>query len=593
MNRTTVGAESSDTASTSTTPAGPPTAPDQDAPTASSESPRSGHLAWWRRIDPAWGVQLLAIVPLLAMVSFVRASTKLQWFDYWTILPRIVNADGSLAESELFAYHEGHILAVPSVVYWLNYKLTSGLNTTLGLFVVALVLAQVLMLRWLLPRTSVIGRWMYGLLFVAIAALLFAPQGAHNFGRAMSGTAWLLANFFAVAALVVVARGPRLELSLLAALPFAVLATLSYGTGLMVWPALVVVVLVWRRWSPVLVLSTAAAAVAGGTFLWFYERPASQSALGSDPSDTARRIMQVLGSAIAPDRSTAVAVGAFALVLAGYLVLRAHQLDITSAAPWVALLTYAVLGATMIGFARGGVNGDDIGASSRYYSLSALCWSALLVLAALVFPRDGRFLVVTAFVGALAFVGGQPSMAEVRESNHRQDELSIAMDLGISQGYPFFWGYDRYQPLLEELGHYPFSEDYDLACGLAGTTLDRSSVDVAAPGVVGHLDGFTGAYNDSSVRLSGWMTSADSPVRCVLVIDRAFDVVGAGAYGIERPDLVQAGGAPGGNYDVGFDAVAYAGSDEYQVIGVLDDGRLVALSEVLTAEEANGSGAEE
>jgi hypothetical protein len=527
--------------------------------------------------DGANLVQLLAIVPTLSMTLLVLGATKLQWFDYWSILPRVVNPDGSFAPRDLLHYHEGHILAVPSVVYWLNYKLTSGLNTSLGLFVIGLVLAQVWMLRRLLPRAELIGRWVYAAVFVAGVSLLFAPQGVHNFARAMSGSAWLLANFFAVAALLIASRGP-LGWGLLLASPFALLASLSYGTGLMVWPALLVLTVLRHRWGWRQLGVAVAGAVVVGTYFLFYERPASQSTPTTfDPNDMARRSVQVLGSVLTPSANGAVAVGILALVLAGFAVVRAVTRDRVVAAPWVALVTYAVLGAAMIGAARGGVNSDDIGTASRYYSLAALCWTSVLVLLALAWPRDPRSLLAALAIGGLAFVGGQPAVDYVRDWDHRQDELAIAMRLGVSQDYPFFWGYDRYRPWLEELGHYPFSADYDADCGRTGRSVEPEATVNELDGARGSNDGFITPYNDASVRFEGWVGIPGESVKCVLVADEDLTVVGAGVYGLSRPDLVTAGGSPISTYDVGFVAVALAGEDEYQLVVETHSGRLVRL----------------
>jgi hypothetical protein len=536
-----------------------------------------------RRVNIARWAQVAAVIPPVAMVLLVLASSKLQWFDYWSIFPRVTNPDGSLAPRRLFSYHEGHILAVPSVIYWLNYKVTSGLNTALGLFAVALAAAQVLMLRVLLPKAKLIGQWWVTVLFVVITALLFASQGAHNFSRAMSGTAWLLANFFAVAAILVVSRGSRWAIPV--AIASGVLATLSYGTGLMTWPAvLVAVFLIYRRIGAAHVLLATASAISIGWFFLFYESPGSQSSVGVDLVDMGRRTAQVLGSALIPDPTGAMVTGVVAVVAAGFLVARAAALERRDAAPWIALVVYAVLGALMIGVARGGVVGDDIGTTSRYFSLSALCWCGLAVLAVIVRPHDVRLLGAGLVVAGLAFVGGQPTVAQMRASVPQQDELAIAMRLGVSQNYPFFWGFDRYRPLLESIGHYPFSDEFDADCGRLGESVDPGDVRVSGDGVTGHVDQFGPPYNAAEVRIRGWVDSTEGAVDCVLVVDGRNEVIGAGAYGIERSDLVAAGGTGSGNYDVGFVAVAPSGSSEYRVVVQLSEDTLVELPETLPAQ---------
>jgi len=552
---------------------------------SSSEEPSAPARRRRPHVDLATALQLVALVPIAAMVLLVRDSSKLQWFDYWGSLPRVVNPDGSLAESGLFTYNEGHILAVPSVVYWLNYRLTSGLNTTLGLFVVAISAVQLLMLRRLLPRPAAIGRWWFATAFVALSALLFASQGAHNFSRAMSGTAWLLANFFVIVALLVtVLLRSRPWLGLLLAAPLAVLATLSYGTGLMAWPALLALALVLRppRSRPTLLLA-GLSVVAVGWYFAAYDRPASQSAVGIDPVEMGRRTVQVLGSALLPDSSGAVAVGAIGLVLAAALAVSALRTDREAAAPWVALAVYSVLAAGMIGVARGGIASSDIGTSSRYFSLSALLWSSLVVLAVIGSPRDLRTLGFAALVGLLAFVGGGAAVDQVRASVPEQDELAIAMRLGVSQNYPFLWGNDRHRPLLEELGHYPFSSDFDADCGRLGDAVGSEARPLPQGRLRGSAESIAPGYASSAVRLTGWVSSPDVGVRCILVVDQSDRVVGAGAYGIERGDLMTARVAPTGDFDIGFGAVAPSGSWTYGIVVELEDGRLFRLPERLVA----------
>ena len=98
----------------------------------------------------------------------------------------------------------------------------------------------------------------------------------------------------------------------------------------------------------------------------------------------------------------------------------------------------------------------------------------------------------------------------------------------------------------------------------------RGSADAIAPG-----------HGPDAVRLTGWVSSPDVPVRCILVVDQSDRVVGAGAYGVERADLMPAGVTPTGDFNIGFQAVAPEGSWTYGVVAELEDGRLLELPEVL------------
>ncbi|MBN2624548.1 MAG: hypothetical protein JXA83_14315, partial [Acidimicrobiales bacterium] len=99
-----------------------------------------------------WVVAALALVPLGSMLAMVLGGNEMQWADYWEILPRVTNPDGSFAPRGLFEYQNSHPIAVASAVYWVNAHLTGGSNIALGIFVVAVVAVQVVILVWALPR---------------------------------------------------------------------------------------------------------------------------------------------------------------------------------------------------------------------------------------------------------------------------------------------------------------------------------------------------------------------------------------------------------------------------------------------------------
>ena len=72
--------------------------------------------------------------------------------------------------------------------------------------------------------------------------IVFCPAGLWNFSRGMSGTAWLTANLFAIAAIVLATR--RWTILAVAA---ACLAVLSYATGFGALVAVAVVALLQRE----------------------------------------------------------------------------------------------------------------------------------------------------------------------------------------------------------------------------------------------------------------------------------------------------------------------------------------------------------
>jgi hypothetical protein len=528
--------------------------------------PRLGQ--WGRRIPVARLLQLLAIVPALVMVDVVRNSSDLQALDYWTVFPQVVSPTGSLEVSNLLHFHEGHVLGIPGVLYWANWKLFDGVNRTLGVYVIGVVVAQVLLLRAMLPKASRLGQWAYSGLVVAFSVLVFTPQGAHHFGRAMSGTAWLTANLLSLCAIFLAHRRRPL-----AAIPFAVAATVCYGTGLMAWPAILVVTALrsrwaWRQW---VLLGSAVAVV--GTYAALYERPQSQASTSMQPNEVLHRTAQVLGTVVSADPDIAVLAGVVGVVLAAALTVTAVRTRTDGIAPWVGLAVYAGGGALLIGGARGGINGDTVGVSSRYASSSALLWAAVIVLIVVVVGTRAWVAVGGLVLAGVCYVGGQQALADVREFAVDQDGMAVAIRMDVARGSIYF-PFAGEPWLLDELDHYPFSPGFDIDCGLLDTSVDDLRVVPMTPEMKGSLDvnpPSNGRFLPPTVELSGWVVTPGADPRCIVFADESGTVVGAAGYGIERPELLRQVGAPGGDFNRGFRGPARGPAESYRAYVMLED----------------------
>ena len=206
----------------------------------------------WRRVRQGPVLVLLLVVPVYAIVRLVRSGTRMQWFDYWFALTRFTNPDGSLAPRGLFSFNNEHLPVLPGLVYWINVHLTGGSNIALGLLDVVLVLVQVAILATILPPWRTMGRWKWSLVLLAAGTLMFSPSGASNSARGGSGIAWLMANMLALAAIALAHRRHYLLGHPVRARGHAA----PTGTGLMAWPALVLLAVLatvlgerwtWRR----------------------------------------------------------------------------------------------------------------------------------------------------------------------------------------------------------------------------------------------------------------------------------------------------------------------------------------------------------
>jgi hypothetical protein len=513
---------------------------------------------------------IIILVPFYVMVGAVRSGSHMQWFDYWFALPRFVNPDGSLSPHGLFAFTNEHIAALPGVIYWLNVRLTGGSNIALGLFDILLVAAEVILLTLLLPPASVLGGWHRSVLIVAFGVLLLAPEGAWNFMRAGSGTAWFMANLFVLGALVLANRRHYLL-----TIPLAVLAELCYGTGLMAWPVIVLVAVLaavlgerwtWRQ-------TTVAISAFGGAIVYLAVFKGSESQAHLAPDDILSRACQVLGSIFTSDPDFATLLGAVALVCAGFLAVVAVRARRQVAVPWIGVSAYATLSAILIGLARENT-GDTGGLAGRYASLAALMWISLIVLSMIMYSERLFASLGVVVIAVAVFVSGQPAFTAMNLSALQQEELAIAVRMGVDQGYIYY--NPPVDPLLKELKHFPFSSDFTADCGLLGQRLDPSQVEdggtvlSAQTPVVGALEQLQPPINTGSLRPSGWVASRGSAIRCIVFADPSLRVVGAASYGYERDD-VDVGQIKTRNKDLGFVGVAYAKSGPYTAYAILDN----------------------
>lgn len=519
---------------------------------------RAGKLREWATTQRiAHLVEWLAVVPIIAMIAEVAKAPRLQYTDYWYVLLRITNADGSLHIPGLRFLQNEHPLMLPGLLYWLDARLADGDNRVLGMVVVVIAATTVFLLRTALPKE--LPPMMRASMVVAMAFLIFSLHGAHNFIRSMSGSAWLLANLLVIASLLLANRGRWWP-----AWAVALLACMSYGTSFAVWPALAALAHLrgerwWRRLLP---LGVGALVI----IAWSLLKPAVDPG-GTPASDLGTMLytfLAVLGHLwTGTDSGTAVLAGAAILavygILAGNRIARLPVLRF-----WWVLGLHAVLASAMIARARIDF-GTEFGLNSRYTSLSVLASIPAGVLLCYVFyrgvSRNGTKLAVTAIVaGLVGFVLGAPTAATIRAENKDHPLQAFALRMGLGDAFGATLPRNL-APRLQSMGHYPFSGDFTLGCG--GPELD-SMLDLSAMTPLPPADGRNPLQPAGSVdrvtpktgasTIAGWASGDQDKVRCVVVVDESGKIVGGGLDSLARPDV--AAKLVGISPNVGFTVIA-------------------------------------
>lgn len=553
--------------------------PADDAPDEAPSQPATGWQARLQRYATtrwlARLIELLALVPAIALTVEVAKSPALHFVDYWYALVRFVNVDGSFNFLGLFKPSNEHLIAVPSLMYYLDATVFGGNQRILGYLVILIALATVVLIRFAIPRSlPVVVR---ASIVLMTSALIFSLHGLHNYTHAMSGAAWLTANLVAVAALLFGVRGKWWP-----AWSLALLGSITYGTAFAAWPALALIAIMRREpiWRRVLPLVVGAVIVVG--WMSVNHNAAGSNAAG-DLGTLLFGLFAVVGKVWAAN-NTGVAVLAGAAILGGYAALatvraaRAPELRF-----WWALGCHGFFGCAMIAVSRIDF-GLDYSQHSRYTSVSVLVSLPLFVLAGTVLHRlagqHAKKIAVGAIVAGVAgFALGVPTADTVRQEDSEHEMKSVALRAGYLNAFGWALPPAGHQlvPRLEALGHYPFNDDFTLGCGgpELGDRLDLTGAERITPpaggrtpvnpaGEVDRVDAKPGAEI-----VYGWATGVRDPVRCTVIVDATGKITGGGVSQLTRPDIAQE--LLGINPDTGFAMVGPA-DDKSRVVVILESG---------------------
>jgi len=330
---------------------------------------------------------LLGLVPPALIVRLISEyGVNVPFGDEWSLVPLFAKwNDHKLIFGDLFQQHNEHRMLIPNLLYIAFAQLTHW-NLRAEMFFSVFLCAITSLCIYGLLRKTVGGSTPRRLaIWVICNLLIFSPSQAENWTWGFQFAMFIPTVCFVATLLILHARCINV-IRLLCAILLVVVASFSFGSGLLIWPVVGFYLFlrgvekhwIWF-WMAAFILTIslyfigyqflAPAGVPAGPvdyviyFLWF-----NGNALGQLPIPYRLTVTGVLGGC---------AILLYLATGAGFL--RARGEGLRAAAPWMALATYALSSALLTTYSR--VNeGTSQALDSRYSSVSINLYLGLLAL---------------------------------------------------------------------------------------------------------------------------------------------------------------------------------------------------------------------
>ena len=142
----------------------------------------------------------------------------------------------------LLRHNNEHIVVIPKLVYAANYLVTSGSNTGLIVYSLAVGIAITALLLFLARELLIDTPWRLLLCALLFPLVMFSAKLTHSYFLGMSGTIWLTADLFVILSAAALARAVTAESSswLLLSLLAALIGVLAYSTAIYMLIVLVI-----------------------------------------------------------------------------------------------------------------------------------------------------------------------------------------------------------------------------------------------------------------------------------------------------------------------------------------------------------------
>lgn len=340
---------------------------------------------------------LVALLPMVLIAAIIAYyGVNVPYGDEWSLLTFLGKWDShQLTLADFYATHNGHRIFLPRLIFLALTQLTHD-SLKAGMFVSVVLCTLTSLGLYLLLRRSVAGSTTKHLaLWALINLFLFSPIQAENWLWGFQLQVFL-SNLCVVGAIVCIGSGANLAARFAGALVFALAGTFSFGNGVLIWPA-VFLVMVCRRER----LSVQAAWIAGAVLVMlvyvsgYPDREPTPAAIRW--FDYLLYFFGFLGAPLARipnSRPLALPVVLGTLLVAGFVGACARMIRrreaLRNAAPWLALGAYAIGSAAMASFARIH-SGPAHALDSRYTTVGVVLVLSLIGLVAAVIDHERRW----------------------------------------------------------------------------------------------------------------------------------------------------------------------------------------------------------
>jgi hypothetical protein len=490
--------------------------------------------------------------------------TPLLWVDQWAFLMEMVGNHGHYSGALLWEQHDDHRIPIPKLFYLADLYLFHGTNA----FLLSVIFCiQLLHTSWLAFIYARLGRlsgaaWRTAVGLTAMCLFGFKQVENFLFGSDLPLVLPYFGATIAISSLAMYYQGlqenssarPRI-LFLLVSWCAAAMASLSLTNGLLLWPILLVLALIWRLPKS----STICTAVLGVTLIGLWSIGYSNHVSRLSPSSLwlASRYLRILYG-----NSWSSINGSFGLLLASvaipltavaclwYLAKRPN--DVFA----VTLLSLAgfMLGssfATALGRASLGLEGAR---ASRYQTGALLLWCCLgvLIIRQVTKMREKRAWLLapqSAILGvflSVSLLAGR-CIADVRVHSEQMKRAAVAMKAGVNDApwllYPIVRPWmsndmlifgdflrSRKWSIFVSDEKYPLGRQFTKFYRIASPALCRGSIDEIAP---------IRDYRWPGFRVSGWTwdLKAHAPGTSVAWVDSSGRLIGMAESGFSRPDV--------------------------------------------------------